>query len=201
MFDKKKLKEARKEILKKEDIHFDSDDNALITVKAESEEQIFSSYDYDNNEKLNEELADYIWDKARFVPSKNDIRIKVYTSEKVDAVEVETAIHNKYKKEYLELREEKKRNALFSLAMLIAGLFVLGILYLSYLFFKNEFLDVILEIVTWVFIWEAADAFFLQRASLRRRQFTLLKLCTANVEVVKKRTQKKKETVSYGANK
>ncbi len=192
MFDRKKLKATRKEMSEKEEIYFDSDDNALITVKADKEEQLFSSYDYDNNERLNEELADYIWDKARFVPAKNDIRIKVYASEKANKVEIENAIHNKFKKEYLELKEEKKRNALFSLAMLITGLLFLGVLYLSYLYFRNEFLDVILEIVVWVFLWEAVDAFFLQRTSLRRKQFTLLKLCAARVEVIRKSAKKAK---------
>lgn len=201
MFDRKKLKATRKEMAEKEEIHFDSDDNALITVKADKDEQLFSSYDYDNNEKLNEELADYIWDKARFVPAKSDIRIKVYAGEKANKKEIESAIHNKFKKEYLELKEEKKRNALFSLSMLITGLLFLGVLYLSYLFFRNEFLDVILEIVVWVFLWEATDAFFLQRASMRRKQFILLKLCASNVEVIKKRTQNKKETVDIGGAK
>ncbi len=190
MFDRAKLKATRKEVLKREDIIFDSDDNALITVKADRDEKIFSDYDYDKNEKLNDELAQYIWDKARFVPAKNEIRIKVYAHEKANAKEIESAIRDKYKKEYLELRAEKKRNVLFSLAMLVVGLIFLAVLFLSYYFFKNDYLDVILEIVTWVFVWAAVDAFFLQRSSLKRKQFTLLKLCTSKIEVIKTRQTK-----------
>ena len=187
---KNKMKKARKEISDKEDLLYDSDNNALITVKAMEEAQIFSSYDFDCNEKLNEELAEYLWDKARFVPVKDDIRIKMYVGEKVNIKEVQNAIHNKFRKEYVETKLEKKHNCLFSFAMFVVGLLALAVLVLSYAYFKNEYVDLIVEIVAWVFMWEAVDAFFLERSKLNRKQMTLLKLCVCDIEIVKAKNQK-----------
>lgn len=78
--------------------------------------------------------------------------------------------------------------------MFVVGLFALAVLVLSYAYFKNEYVDLIVEIVAWVFMWEAVDAFFLRRSELRRKQFVLLKLSCCDIEVIISR--KKKQEIS-----
>ena len=192
---RKKLNKVKKQISQKDEIVFDGNDNALITIKAMEEQQIFSTYDYDCNEKLNEELASYIWDKAKFVPAKNDIRIKMYVDDKVNESEVQNAVYNKFKKEYIESKMQKKRNFLFSMVMFFVGLLALAVLFLSYSFFPNAYVDVILEIVVWVFLWEAVDAFFLERSQINHKQLVLLKLCSADVQIVKAKKKVSKNKV------
>lgn len=186
----KKLKVARKQLSQKDSIVLNSLGDVAITVKVEEEEQIFSQFDYDTNEKLNDEFASYIRDKARSAPVKSDISIKIYTPLNLKQKEVEDAIHNKFKQDYLQNQADKKTNLWFSFAMFVIGLISLGLLFLSYSYFRNDYADAILEIVAWVFMWEAVDAFFLERAKLRKRQLTLLKLYVANVEVKKYKKQK-----------
>ena len=60
MFFKKKLREADKRIEKDSVYMVDSEDNAVINIKAERLEQIFSQYNYDSNEKLNTELHEFL---------------------------------------------------------------------------------------------------------------------------------------------
>ena len=43
----------------------------------------------------------------------------------------------------------------------------------------------ILEIVAWVFIWEAVDGLFLQRPKIRRKNIQMQKLYFAKIEVIK----------------
>ncbi len=185
MIFRKNLRKADKEILQDKDYIEGSDDRAIISIKAEEDEQIFSTYNYDSNEKLNAELDEFIWDKARFVPMAKDIKIKLYTNTKTDEQEVVDAIKNNYKKEYIETRNELKRNAIFSLIMLLLGLAFMSLLLLMHVYFYNVYLEIVVEIATWVFIWEAVDSFFLQRAELKRKRITLLKLYTAEMEIIK----------------
>lgn len=185
MIFRKNLRKADREILQDKDYIEGSDDRAIISIKAEEDEQIFSTYNYDSNEKLNAELDEFIWDKARFVPMAKDIKIKLYTNTKTDEQEVVDAIKNNYKKEYIETRNELKRNAIFSLIMLLLGLAFMSLLLLMHVYFYNVYLEIVVEIATWVFIWEAVDSFFLQRAELKRKRITLLKLYTAEMEIIK----------------
>ena len=185
MIFRKNLRKADKEILQDKEYIEGSDDRAIISIKAEEDEQIFSTYNYDSNEKLNAELDEFIWDKARFVPMAKDIKIKLYTNTKTDEQEVVDAIKNNYKKEYIETKSELKRNAIFSLIMLLLGLAFMSFLLLMHVYFYNVYLEIIVEITTWVFIWESVDSFFLQRAALKRKRITLLKLYTAEMEIIK----------------
>ena len=49
MIFRKKLRKADKEILRDKDYIEGSDDRAIISIKAEEDEQIFSTYNYDCN--------------------------------------------------------------------------------------------------------------------------------------------------------
>ncbi len=183
MFISKKLRKADKSV-PTEEIMVDSEDFAVIPIKAMHKSQIFSAYDYDSNEKLNEELGSHILSETRFVPVSRDVRLKIYTSEGIQQDEVENAIRNKFKKDYNEVKMEKKKNIFFSLSMLIVGLIFLSLLLLSNTYFPNAFLEIVLEVGTWVFIWEAIDSFFLRRAELKHKQIQYLKIITSRIEVI-----------------
>ena len=185
MFLRKKFRDADRKVPKFDDFMIDSDGHAVIAIKAERKNQIFSEYDYDSNEKLNEELGSHIISETRFVPANRDLRIKVYTNEQASSQEVENAIRNKFKKDYNEMKIEQKRNLFFCLTMLLVGLTFLSVLLLSYAYFPNDYLDIFLEICAWVFLWEAVDAFFLRRISLKNKQIHHLQIITAKIEVIK----------------
>lgn len=184
MFSRSKLRRASKQIKGENDFIVDSDGDAIISVKAIGGEKLFSSYNFDGNEKLNSELSEFIYDKAKFTKAKQDIRIKIYTSEDVEPEEVQNAIRNNYKKDYIEFKNKHKRNLIFSAIMFIFGLFGMSLLFLMHKFFYNVYFDVVMEIATWVFIWEAIDSFFLRRASMRHNGLILLKLYAAEIDVI-----------------
>ncbi|MBP3431794.1 MAG: hypothetical protein J6K39_02955 [Clostridia bacterium] len=184
LFDKK-LRAARKEISDVKEVIVDSEHNVVITAKAETREKLFSAYDYDSGEKLNAELSSYIWEKASAAPTTKDLKIKIYTSKDTDEKEVDKAIRNNFRKEYQTLRGERKRNLTFSLIMVLLGIAFMGLLVLLHTFIRNEIVDIIMEIATWVFLWEAVESFFLGRSALRHKQTVCLRIYTATIEVVK----------------
>ena len=185
MLSKQKLKSAKSNITRENEFITDSEGNAIISIKAAREEQIFSEYSYDSDSKLNENLAAYILDSSKYLPLAQDIKLKVYTSKSIDADEVTNAIKFRFRKEYVDAKNQIHRNSLFSLAMLIAAILTLGFLFLMNAFFYNLYLWTIFEIVAWVFAWEATDSFFLQRTGLRRHRLTMLKLYSAGIEIIK----------------
>lgn len=181
---KKKFRNADKEIVQDKDFVEGSEGDAIINIKVDNDSQIFSRYNYESNEKLNPELSEFIYDKARFVPASKNIRLKIYSKENVDEKDVETAIKNNYKKDYIAVRNEIKRNLIFSISMLIAGIIFFAFLLVMHKYFYNAYLGIIVEIITWVFIWEAVDAFFLQRLRLKHKRNVLLNLYTSQIDVI-----------------
>lgn len=184
MFLRKKYRHADKEIFQDKDFVEASDGDAIINVKVTDEKQVFSSYNYDSNEKLNNDLGDFIYDKARFVSSNKDIRIKIFSTQNLEQNEVESAIKNHYKKDYIEARNEMRRNLLFSIVMLGLGIMFFAFLLVMHKVAYNIYVEIILEIATWVFIWEAVDSYFLKRSRLRHESLILLNLFKAQVDVV-----------------
>ena len=51
--------------------------------------------------------------------------------------------------------------------------------------FNNYYLDIIMEIVAWVFIWEAVDRFFIERPAIYKRCVRIQKLYSAKVIIIK----------------
>lgn len=181
MFLRKKYRELDYEISRQQTKQ--NDDTFEINIKVEDKDQVFSQYDYDNNEKLKLELSDFIYDKAKYAINQ-DIKIKIHSKGKINHNEVKDAIKNHYKKEYIETKQLMKRNLVFSVVMFGLGLLALTFLLVMNAFFYNEYMYIISEIVTWVFVWEAVDSFFLERSSLKRKRITFLKLYSAQIEFV-----------------
>lgn len=175
------VKNLKEELKNKND---DFDDIETINIKAENKAAIFSDYNYDSNEVLNPNLEAFLVEKAKSIPPKSNLRVKIFTDDCVDENEVKVAYKNKFKGDFEELEQELKRNMLFALTMLILGVLFIGFLILEMHFLNNYILSTILEIAAWVFIWEAVDSFFLERSVIKRKRYQMARLYYAELEVV-----------------
>ena len=190
MFAGQKLRSLKKEINANANLLTDEAGNVLINVRAESRAQIFSSYEYNTAEKLNDQLADYLEDRICFVPPAKPVKIRIYTHDQVDEAEVKNEVRANYRLAYLKTRLENRKNWLFTGAMFLMGLVFLTLLLLSIHFLDNVFIDTILEIFSWVFIWEMADALFLRRGQFKIKLIRYLQLYTAQVEIIREDRQR-----------
>ena len=175
------VKNLKEELKNKND---DFDDIETINIKAENKAAIFSDYNYDSNEVLNPNLEAFLVEKAKSIPPKSNLRVKIFTDDCVDENEVKVAYKNKFKGNFEELEQELRRNMLFALTMLILGVLFIGFLILEMHFLNNYILSTILEIAAWVFIWEAVDSFFLERSVIKRKRYQMARLYYAELEVV-----------------
>lgn len=163
--------------------------NNTINVRISSRDQLFSAYNF-ADDNLNPELSDYLLDKAKtmpVLPNLTNYEIKIHTdSSALRTAEAARCIHHHFHKAYAAARKEVKRLNITALTMLLVGL-----LALVPLFFIDQnlegtvhfFLYEILDVVVWVFTWEAIDVFFLQRHSAHREAIILRRLAYANVSI------------------
>ena len=175
------VKNLKKE-LKSRDKSFN--DIETINVKVKHEEEIYSGYNYDRNEVLNPALSDFLVEKAESLHKRSKLRIKIFSDFSLEEHELFSAIKNKFKGEFESYERKLKQTAIFSLVVLILGILFLGIFVLEEIFFHNVVLSIILEIASWVFIWEAVDSFFLERIALKEKRRQMARLYDAKIEVV-----------------
>ena len=160
------------------------EDYNIINIKVDNKEQVISKFSYDENDKLNKELSEFILDKTKIMPLNKDIKLNFYTASPIDKIEIQTTLQNHFREEYIEVKHELKRANIFSLIMLILGILSLSSLLLAHKFFDYFYFTTILEIASWVFVWEAVDIFFIQRSRLKRQSLLMHKLYSAHVEVI-----------------
>lgn len=175
------VKNLKKE-LKSRDKSFN--DIETINVKVKHEEEIYSGYNYDRNEVPNPALSDFLVEKAESLHKRSKLRIKIFSDFSLEEHELFSAIKNKFKGEFESYERKLKQTAIFSLVVLILGILFLGIFVLEEMFFHNVVLSIILEIASWVFIWEAVDSFFLERIALKEKRRQMARLYDAEIEVV-----------------
>ena len=160
------------------------DEPDVINVKIDSKEQLYSSYSY-SGDKLNNEFSEYVYEKAKSVPINESIKIRIHSTDDIDAAEVEQTIKRHYRAEYKQTKKEIKRIAVISLIMTLLGILALTALILINHFTENLYVTSIVEIAAWVFIWEAVDYFFLQRPVVKGKCILIQRIYTAKTEICK----------------
>ena len=84
----------------------------------------------------------------------------------------------------MEFKHELKRTNIFTLIMLILGVLSLTFLFFAHKFFNYFYFTTILEIASWVFVWECVDGFFLKRSRLQRQCLLMKKLYSSEIEII-----------------
>ena len=184
MFFSKKSKEVDKLILGDESRIAFNNGSGEINVKITSKDQLFSSYSY-SGDKLNSEFSDYVFEKAKSVPVKETVKIKIHTDDEISADEVKQIMQNHYRATYKETKQEIKRNGIVCLIMTILGILALTALILINHFTDNLYITSIVEIAAWVFIWETVDNFFLQRPLIKARCILIQRIYMSEIEICK----------------
>lgn len=183
----KEIRKIDKEIKRTEN-HSTNEDEVVINIKASSDEQIFSSYNYDNKTSISSELSTYLWDNAKLAPFYKSIKLQIYCKEHIEKDEVEKAIKSHYRREYTEVKDELSKKRGLSFICLLLGIFSLATLVILNSLSVNYILTSIIDIIAWVFVWEAVDIFCLESMGLKQKCRILMRLYTAKIIIITNET-------------
>lgn len=137
MFINKKNREIDKEIMSNLSSQPESE-NFIINIKTEHQNQILSTFNYDNKDTLNSEFSDYLWKNAKMMPPNKDLQINIYSKENINEQEVIKATKSHYAREYAETK--------LSLSRTNFVVSVIGSVGLQVLFMEVPSLSVLLEL-------------------------------------------------------
>ena len=181
----KRLKQELNTIDDGEGFVCDDEDRAIINVGAENYDDIFSPYCYKGADTLSETLVDYLEQKSAAVPLDYDLTIRFHVKNATEAKrkEIQAAVKENYRSDVYGIERRMKGTTLFSFAFLLIGALITTI----YLIFASQLpsaFGYLADILSWLFLWEGIDAFFLDRGVLRVERYRALRLGTAKIEIV-----------------
>lgn len=181
---KEKVKKLRKRIAND---NFDEDrkGRSVININVSDEDEILSKFNDDGQEIISSEMADFINNLVKSVPKKQEVVLNVkcakYTEEKEKRYK--KAIVNYYVNEFADKDAKLKNNAIITLLLFMIGVIGFVSLYLLKTFDAHWLIQDIVEVASWVFLWETVDVFFLNRGILKWKQKRDLKIIFAEIKI------------------
>lgn len=136
---------------------------------------------------ISSEVSAYLENTIKYVPPTFDFSIKIKNENITEQEKLiyKQAIKNYYHNNIQKLKRDVFRNNIVSLGMTFVGVLVIAImLILSSKGVINEVWNAVLEIIGWVFIWEAVDKFFFERHHLKTELRLAHKIVNSNISFV-----------------
>ncbi|MBE5758223.1 MAG: hypothetical protein E7345_04835 [Clostridiales bacterium] len=175
-----------KEKIKRLNEHNEERDTVIVHLTIKDESSVLSDFTAEGREIISNEMASFIDNVVKPIKPKQNIHLKIkcnkVNSEK-EAV-YKNAIKNYYINEFAEIDKKLKTNLIMSMIMLIAGLVGFGLLYILSAINTPFLILELLEVASWVFLWEMVDLLCLQRRFIKYKQLKKLKIIFAKVTFV-----------------
>lgn len=169
--------------LSAEEIERDEEGRAVIGMTVRDDREFLSDLSANGRPTISSEVAEFIERGAMQYPPKERLCLHV-RSDCIDEKEQNVyrgAIAEYYRLQYRQDVRDLRRNLFVSLAMTLAGVIALVVTLVVAYLSSNAILSEMLDIVAWVFLWEAVDQFFLERSLLRMRRNRCLALISMRV--------------------
>lgn len=185
---RKILKQLKKNSAVKEARSFDynKDGSVQITVGLKEAEDFYSPYSYLTYEFMNPEVRNYIEMYESNIPIDKSVSVDIYTetpTTQEDKKRIRKTVKRHYAEEILATEKKYKRQTIKSILFSILGLGLLLAEAIIYSFFVNMYLDTIIAVIGWLFLWDGFEILLYDRAELKRKLIRQYRLLNAKVHI------------------
>lgn len=140
--------------------------------------------EYSTDSELNPTIFEFVDKVFRLVKKKADLEIDItFPSAMKDEEKdkIEKLFKSHYAINIVKSNEEIKRHNIVSIILLFFGIIVYGAYGLLEHFKMDFIFQGVIEIASWVFIWEAVDMFFLSNFGSRLERMKNIKIFNAKI--------------------
>ena len=186
----KQIKKLEKSTVWKEatEREYDKYGRAIIEVGLKEVDEFYSPYSYRSYEFMNPEVSDYINMCEASVPVHEDLAIDIYTETDTtneDKKRIRRTVKRHHAEQLVVINKKLRKNLIEGLIFCILGFLILFVEAMLYSVFANMYLDTILAVVGWLFLWDGIEIIVSDRSELTRRKLRSLRLLNAKVHVRK----------------
>lgn len=179
----KELKKSFDKRLSEEEIVRDGEGRAVIEMTVRNDDGFLSPYSAGERPAVSGEVAEYLLESAICLSPREPLCLKIH-SDCIDGEEKTVyaqALRDYFTAHYRENAVSLRRNAFVAFFMALIGLLTLTIGIVFGIFEWVPVLGEALDIFAWVFLWEAVDLYFLERALLRMKGMRYLRFADAEI--------------------
>ena len=186
----KRIRKINKSVAVREanEIDYDEEGRAQINVGLKTADDFFSPYSYKTYEFMNPEVSNYINMNEASIPVKDDLSIDIYTEEPTDNEEkkrIRRAVKRYHAEQLVIVNKKLRHNFVQGLIFSILGILILLAEAIVYNIIENMYLDTLLAVIGWLFLWDGVEVWLDDRAELKRKKLRSYRILNAKIHVRK----------------
>ena len=169
-------------------IDYADDGRAQILVGISDGDAMFSPYSYWSYELLDPSVVDYINMCEASIPLNDEISLEIHTEEPTTNIEkkrIRKAVKRHNAEQLVIINKKLKRNLFIGLSFCLLGLLIMFLTAFFYVELNKFFIQEILAIIGWLFLWDGLEYVLEDRSELKRKKLRYLRLMNAKVHVRK----------------
>lgn len=166
----KELKQMREDAKKTVRHTYDGEGREIIDMHVSCDDDFLSPYAVGDKPYISGGLADFLDEAVKPLDVRRGLHIKI-KGETIDETErpvYKEAFKNYYRGRVADVSARLTRNLIASVVMLIIAVVILSVYVAMEVLGYNYVVLELVDIVAWVFMWEAVDQFFFERNLLKR---------------------------------
>ena len=182
------------------ELDYNEDGSVQINVGLKDSEDFFSPYSYKTYELMNPEVIDYIDMCESTIPVNNEVTLDVYTENPTTNIEkqrIRKAVKRHHAEQLVRINAQLKHNLIEGLLFCLIGIIILFVEAVLYSVVENMYLDTILAVIGWLFLWDGLEVMLYERGELKRKKQQSMRLINARVHV-RKYSRKIQREYSFG---
>ena len=179
----KKLRELRRLARSEAEIEYDDGGKELVRMTVKNDDDFLSPFALRGEEMLSGEASEFLDRAVMRLPLKDELHVDI-AGEAITMGErsgYAAAIRNTYRTRVIDIDRKLRRNAVAAFMMTLAAIVIMTLYVTLELWNAGYVILEIVDIVAWVFMWEAADLFFLERNVLKLEQLRSCRLYAAEI--------------------
>lgn len=183
----RKLKRS-KAVREANELDYNEDGSVQINVGLKDSDDFFSPYAYKSYELMNTDVIEYINMCEATIPIKETVTLDIYTETPTTNTEkqrIRKAVKRHHAEQLAIVNHKLKRNLIEGWIFSIIGILILLVEAILYVKFENMYLDTILAVVGWLFLWDGLEVMLSERHDLKRKKIRCIRLISAKVHVRK----------------
>jgi len=182
----KKLKKLADEKLAQKQVVFDENDRVVLSMHVKNDDGFLSEFSSKNTPVISSSVAEFLEESAYGVPLKNGITLNIESNciDENEKIEYEKAIREYYSEKYVSNEKELKKHHAISYFLIVLGVFILALAIYFNVKFGFLICSEIMDIVAWVFLWEATDILCFKSKELRDKRKKYLAFLSMEINFV-----------------
>lgn len=162
----------------------DDDGRMIVNMTVKDDTDFLSVFSAGNTPVISSEVAEFLENSTHAVLPKEQLTLKIH-SDCIDDNEKEEyrrAIKEYYTERYIANKRELKRNSIIALLLALAGVITLAAAFFIEHQTASPIWTEVVDIIAWVFLWEAVDISAFKNRQLRVKRTRYLSFLSMNIE-------------------